>query len=112
MYQLARNVHIDRFKASRGEVGLDAAPFEPIAEVEPVIEVMERASEARLLRRAMLKLPVDKREVIVLSRFHGLSYAEVGDILGCAVGAVKVRVFRAMQQLRRIVGELESESRS
>jgi RNA polymerase sigma factor (sigma-70 family) len=108
MYHLARNVHIDRFRASRGEVGLVEIP-EPADPAEGVTDLMQRTSEATLLRRALLKLPVDKREVLVLSRFHGLSYAEVGEALGCEVGAVKVRVFRAMQQLRRIVGELETE---
>jgi RNA polymerase sigma factor (sigma-70 family) len=108
MYHLARNVHIDRFRSSRGEVGLvDVA--EPADPAEGVTDMMQRTSEAALLRRALLKLPLDKREVLVLSRFHGLSYAEVGAALGCEVGAVKVRVFRAMQQLRRIVGELETE---
>jgi RNA polymerase sigma-70 factor (ECF subfamily) len=111
MYHLARNVHIDRFKATRGDLRLEDAPGEPVSQAEAVVDVMLRAAEAALLRRALLRLPVEKREVLVLSRFHGLSYAEVGDILGCEVGAVKVRVFRAMQQLRRIVGELESESR-
>jgi RNA polymerase sigma factor (sigma-70 family) len=109
MYHVARNVHIDRFKGSAREVGLDAAPAEPVDRAEPAIDVLGRAEDRALLRKALLKLPVDKREVIVLSRFHGLSYAEVGDIVGCEVGAVKVRVFRAMQQLRRIVGELSNE---
>jgi RNA polymerase sigma factor (sigma-70 family) len=109
MFHLARNVHIDRFKASRGEVGLADVALEPIDPGEPTVDRLQRSSEAALLRRALLRLPADKREVLVLSRFHGLSYAEVGDVLGCEVGAVKVRVFRAMQQLRRIVSELETE---
>ena len=77
---------------------------EPVSPVRGVVEALERAEAATLLRRALLRLPADKREVLVLSRFHGLSYAEVGDIVGCEVGTVKVRVFRAMQHLRRIVG--------
>lgn len=111
MYHLARNVHIDRIKARRGELPLDDAPREPISRAEAVVDVMERAADAALLRRALLRLPAEKREVLVLSRFHGLSYAEVGDILDCEVGAVKVRVFRAMQQLRRIVIDLRNETR-
>jgi RNA polymerase sigma factor (sigma-70 family) len=105
MYRIARNVHIDRFKSERGEVGLADVAVEPSDPSEHVVDVLERASEAAFVRRALLRLPVDKREVLVLSRFHGLSYAEVGDVLGCEAGAVKVRVFRAMQQLRRIVAE-------
>lgn len=110
MYHLARNVHIDRFKASHGEVPLDDVPHEPDTGAEPMVETLARAAEAALLRRALVRLPLDKREVLVLSRFHGLSYTEVGDILGCEAGAVKVRVFRAMQQLRRIVDDLKHES--
>lgn len=110
MYHLARNVHIDRFKAERGEVAF-AEAGDPVDPVETVVDTLLRTSEAALLRRALLRLPRDKREVLVLSRFSGLSYAEVGDIVGCEVGAVKVRVFRALQQLRRILGELQNEPR-
>lgn len=111
MYQLARNAHINRAKAARGEVRLEDAPGEPVSRADTVIDVMERAADAALLRRALLRLPVDKREVLVLSRFQGLSYADLSGILGCEVGAVKVRVFRAMQQLRRIVIDLKNETR-
>jgi RNA polymerase sigma-70 factor (ECF subfamily) len=53
-----------------------------------------------LVRDAVSALPATVREALVLSRFHGLSYEEIGRICGCSEGAVKVRVHRAMKQLR------------
>ena len=35
-------------------------------------------------------------------------YKEIGDILGCSEGAVKVRIFRALNDLRKIYSKLEN----
>lgn len=53
------------------------------------------------LRRALDALPATRREVLVLRRFHGLSYAEIGDLCGISEGAARVRAHRAIRQLRR-----------
>jgi len=57
-------------------------------------------------------LPEDKREVLVLSRFQNLRYEEIARILECEVGAVKVRVYRAVRQLEQIYNELAGEKAS
>jgi hypothetical protein len=53
-------------------------------------------------------LPEDKREILVLSRFQELKYDEIARLLGCETGAVKVRVHRALQQLREVYLALEN----
>ncbi len=53
------------------------------------------------LGEALLKLPSRYREAIVLSRVEGLSYREIGELLGCREGTVKSRIFRARQLLQR-----------
>jgi RNA polymerase sigma-70 factor (ECF subfamily) len=45
----------------------------------------------------------------VLSRFQNLKYEEIASILGCDVGAVKVRVYRAVRALSAIYFELAGE---
>ena len=48
-----------------------------------------------------------ENEAILLSRYQGLSYAEIAQISGCSEGAVKTRVFRAMETLKKaLVGDL------
>jgi RNA polymerase sigma-70 factor (ECF subfamily) len=50
--------------------------------------------------------------VLILSRFEFRNYEEIAQLLGCSVGAVKVRVHRAMNQLRRTYREMLKESES
>jgi RNA polymerase sigma-70 factor (ECF subfamily) len=62
-----------------------------------------------IVRRALQRLPVDRREVLVLSRYEFKSYEEIAVLLDCSVGAVKVRVHRALKQLREIYLDLAGE---
>lgn len=67
---------------------------------------LERRENEKLVRRALESLTAEQREAILLSRYHGLSYAEIAQIAGCSEGAVKTRVFRAMETLKKtLAGE-------
>lgn len=62
---------------------------------------LERREDEQRVRRALETLTAEQREAILLSRYHGLSYAEIAQIAGCSEGAVKTRVFRAMETLKK-----------
>jgi RNA polymerase sigma factor (sigma-70 family) len=109
MYHLARNIRIDRARARPPEVELDTTVHDPPTTSVAPSEKVDRDEQVALLRRAMARLPDDKRELLVLSRFQGLKYEQVGELLGCEVGAVKVRVHRAVRALRSIVIDLTGE---
>lgn len=114
MYQIARNAHIDQARKRRLEiVPDDDAPWATLAstDADPQ-ERMEQTQEIQLLRRALDQLPLEKREVLVLSRFQNLKYSEIAEVLGCEVGAVKLRVFRAVRELGQIFFELSGERAS
>lgn len=96
MYQVARNARNDRFRKQRGEVDLDEAP---VATVLP-IDSVEQAQQLSRLKCALMQLPEEKRELLLLTRYQGLKYEEVARLLQCEVGAVKVRVHRALQELK------------
>lgn len=66
----------------------------------------EEEQERDLVRRALEELPPDKRELLVLSRYQGMKYEQIGELLGVEAGTIKVRVFRALQQLRGIYERL------
>ena len=51
--------------------------------------------------RAVRALDGDQRQVIVLRFMDGLSYADVADVVGKSVGAVRVAQYRALRALRR-----------
>src|SRR5437588_355217 len=73
---------------------------------------LERRENEALIKRALQALTPEQREAILLSRYQGLSYAEIAQISGCSEGAVKTRVFRAMETLKKALsGESRGGSR-
>ena len=52
------------------------------------------------LGKAMAGLSTENRELLVLARFQELKYNEIAGILDISEGAVKVRMHRALQQLK------------
>jgi len=116
MYQIARRASMDRSQAHRGEVvGIEEfieRRAEPAAPGPGPEEHASHGQNLRLLRMAMDRLPADKREVLVLSRFQEMKYEDIAAVLGCEVGAVKVRVYRAIRALEQIYFALEKEKAS
>jgi RNA polymerase sigma factor (sigma-70 family) len=53
------------------------------------------------LQNALLRLPVEYREVILLYEFEGLSYKELAVALGIPVGTVMSRLSRARRRLQQ-----------
>lgn len=64
---------------------------------------VEQREAAQILERGLAVLTDDQREALLLARYQGMTYAEIAKISGCSEGAVKTRVFRAMETLKRIL---------
>lgn len=105
LYQIARNARLDHLRRNPAPAPLDAAPTPTAA---PTPDPAQQKQETELLHRALMSLPEEKREILLLSRFQELKYEEIARLLGCEVGAVKVRVHRALQELREIFRKIES----
>ena len=72
-------------------------------------ELITRRQDVQFLQEALQRLPEDKREVLILSRFHDLRYDAIASILECEVSTVKGRVFRALKELRENFCQLRGE---
>lgn len=108
LYRAARNTYLDSTRKRRTELNIEDAQ-EPRS-IEPMPEErIVRDQEIQHLQHALAKLPEAKREVLILSRFHDLRYEEIGRILNIDAGAVKVRVYRALRELREMFCELRGE---
>ena len=64
--------------------------------------------EMQDFRAALVQLPDDQREALILVGAAGFSYEEAAEISGCAVGTIKSRVNRARNRLAGMLG-LEDE---
>ena len=102
MYQIARNVHNDYLRKKKDEVPLDEQ-YEEVSspELSPT-EKMEQSQDIALIREALSKLPLRKREILVLSRYHDLTHKEIAELFGCHIGTVKATIHRATKELGKI----------
>ena len=110
MFHIARNVNHDHFRKIKWKGGekedLDRWQ-DRLANHDNRLTEFQQEEEMQLLSLALDKLPDDKREIILLSKYQEKRYREIGTILGCTEAAVKVKVFRALQELREIYRNLE-----
>ena len=106
MYQIARNAHIDYLRKSKGELSLDDQ-WDEVVKAEPTpLDRLERGQDVKLLQEALARLPLKKREVLVLSRYQDMKYKDIAELFGCQIGTVKAHVHRAIKDLGKIYYEL------
>ena len=117
VFRIARNARADHFRRRSTTQTVELSEdTEVAASTSDPADTLDRASHEARLRRALMQLPDDKRELLVLARFRGLRYEQIGALLDIEVGAVKVRVHRAMRQLRetfeRLGARLDTQPRA
>jgi RNA polymerase sigma factor (sigma-70 family) len=62
-------------------------------------EELERKLTREAVRKGLLTLPADQRQILLLREIQGLTYEEIGRTLGIEEGTVKSRIFRARKKL-------------
>ncbi|HXH38546.1 MAG TPA: RNA polymerase sigma factor [Thermoanaerobaculia bacterium] len=107
MYQIARNARTESFLKRRGEVELESAPMAVVLPIDSANDHQQMS----LLKKALSRLPEEKRELLVLSRFQGLKCEEIAAVLHCTAATVRVRVHRALQELKENYRCLEGQRR-
>lgn len=108
MFHIARNVNHDHFRKTKWKHKESLDNWQDkLGSDENRATEFQQDEEMQLLSMAMDRLPEDKREILLLSKFQDKKYKEIGDILGCSEGAVKVKVFRALQELKEVYKALE-----
>jgi len=71
------------------------------ANVETADAAVGRRELSRLVARAMTALPEEQRAAIVLKEYHGLTFQEIADLLGCPLSTVKTRLYQGLIVLRK-----------
>ncbi len=101
LFAIAANACRDRLRVSRraGAVPLEAVPEPPASDPSAEMNALG-AERVRLVRQALALLSHEQREALILARYHDLSYVEIARALGITEGAVKTRIYRAMETLK------------
>jgi RNA polymerase sigma-70 factor, ECF subfamily len=108
LFGIARKKTADHFRKSRKEIAFDGLE-DRSEEALHLDELIGGALTVERVRMALQKLPPDRAEALTLHIFSGLSYAEVGKVMGRSEAAAKMLAYRALTDLRHELGDLVEE---
>jgi len=101
IFTIARNVLRDDARERRRKPTTDLGALDGHGATEVESPRRDTMDVGLIVTEAIAALPLGQREVIVLNRYQGMNYAEIGEVLGISENAVKQRAFQAMHTLRR-----------
>ncbi|HEX4871245.1 MAG TPA: RNA polymerase sigma factor RpoE [Nevskiaceae bacterium] len=81
---------------------------EQMADVETPEAVLLSEEIKDKVAEAIARLPPDLRQAISLREFDGLSYEEIAEVMGCPIGTVRSRIFRAREAIDEVLKPLLS----
>lgn len=106
LIRVTRNASLNYVKRKGRERKAYAKAFkEDTRKVDTGEEVLLKQETVDYVQEALEKLPKKLKAVLQLKEYGSLNYKEIGSILGISEGNVKVRVFRAREQLAKYIGE-------
>lgn len=105
IFAIAYHACCDRLNRRRHFTG-DELPERADPSPSPEHQVIA-LDEASRLRAAIDALPEKYRTVVTLFHLQGRQYEEIASVLGLPMGTVKTHLFRAKEQLRRLLGDAE-----
>lgn len=106
-----QNRRVDTVEYNEANAGIDVVATEENQTqhtADPEILLL-RAADQQLVETALLKLPDEYREILVLRELEELSYKQIADIADIALGTVMSRLSRARMQLRRQLEAMETQ---
>lgn len=75
---------------------------EELISSDEILITKNKEEELNHLQKALLKLSLSDRELIVMHRFQEIKYEQIAEIIGSSEGAVKVKVHRALKKLKQV----------
>lgn len=108
LYRITLNLCRDWMRKERRaptiQMPEDTDPIEMAAASEPsesIEDLVTRRDLARIVERMMAQLPEEQRTAILLKEYHGLTFQEIADLVGCPLSTVKTRLYQGLTVVRR-----------
>jgi RNA polymerase sigma-70 factor (ECF subfamily) len=104
LFRIAHNRCITHLSKRRETVSLDDAGIDPVDPAASSEKIVAEEQQRRRFMAALRELPVIHREVLVLF-LEGMDYGEIAAVVGISESNVGVRLNRARQKLKALLGD-------
>jgi RNA polymerase sigma-70 factor (ECF subfamily) len=103
VFTIARNLRIDRLRRESSAHFVDLENFDVPSEADPGDETINRAQEDSQVTLALAQIPVEQRELLLLSYVEDLPHAQIALRMKLPLGTVKSRIRLAYRRLRKLL---------
>ena len=98
-YRIAHNVFVDHL-GEYNTLEVDISNVELMSNSPVILENIEKDEDNKIVIQCLNRIPEEKRELIILSKFQGMKYEEISQITGMSVASIKVNVHRSILKIR------------
>jgi len=107
LYTIARNTVIDHYRTRRKSVSLDQAVIRQDPGFDAKVDLQD---EVDTLKRSMLGLTDEQREVLTLRFIADMETAEIAERMKKSEGAIRALQMRALQALAKVMNTERRET--
>ena len=111
LYRIAVNLILNYLKHSSFTVSLDTPSGRTYLENIPTspdqLKRLISAEQMEIFQKALDSLPNAQKTIFMLRIYDGFSYDKISEIMGCSVGTVMSRLYRARSKLKNAFLEVE-----
>jgi len=97
---VARRRIIDRLRRHTRRIDTHSVEDDLVEPASDQHRTIERSAEASMASRALEDLPEDRRRVLELSIYQGMSHSEIANAIGMPIGTVKSHITRGLAAVR------------
>ena len=109
LFGVARNVSVDHYR-KHGHAQHDEYEDDHLTEdTETLQEQMMTQQKHSLFEQALLNIPAELREILVLSRFQQMKYEDIAEMINCNLNTLKSRMSLAITKLKSSYQQLTGE---
>lgn len=111
LFSIARNIWVDHLR--KKDVMKNNKDLDAVYHLHSDDEIRiddEAARQKVLINQALNTLTPEKKEAIVLSKFHGMKYQEIAEMAACTENAIKSRIKRGLYEMRLFIQKYETLS--
>jgi len=103
LYTIAHNLVIDYYREKSPSISLDSLPFEVKDETDEIVDKLSKEELKEQIQDKTSDLPGEINHLFTLKHTEGLTFAEIGKLIGKTEGAVKMQYYRGLEQLKYLL---------
>lgn len=101
LFTIAHRRVVDHYRSRHEHIPFDEALDSPLDGLSPEGHLLRR-EQLEQLSRLVVTLDEEQQELLQLRFVAGLTYREIGEVLGSSGGAVKIAIYRLLDRLRAL----------